>query len=52
MRNSQVFKLMDLIEDMKKVDKLIRMHGEDQNSSIMSSQYESKKSETYESDYQ
>ena len=41
MKNLQVFKLIDLIEEIKKVDAMLILH--DNDSSFMSSQYESKK---------
>ena len=43
MNNSQVFKLIDLIEDIKKVDAMILLHDNIDTSSFVSSQYESKK---------
>ena len=42
MKNLQVFKLIDLIEEIKKVDAMLVLHN-DNDSSFMSSQYESKK---------
>lgn len=43
MKDSQVFKLIDLIEDIKKVDAMILLHDNTGDSSFMSTQYESKK---------
>jgi len=43
MKNFQVFKLIDLIEEIKKVDAMILLHGGLDSTSFMSSQYESKK---------
>jgi len=43
MKNLQVFKLIDLIEEIKKVDAMILLHGDSDDSLLMSSQYEAKK---------
>ena len=43
MKNLQVFKLIDLIEEIKKVDTMLLLHDNLDSSSFMSEQYESKK---------
>lgn len=43
MKNLQVFKLIDLIEEIKKVDAMLLLHDNLDSSSFMSEQYESKK---------
>jgi hypothetical protein len=43
MSSNKIFKLVDLIEDIKKVDEMIDLHQNDKDSSIMLSQYHAKK---------
>ena len=43
MKKVEVYKLMDLIEDIKKLDELISIHRELDASDFMISQYEAKK---------
>ncbi|MEO6721907.1 MAG: hypothetical protein ABIN67_16180 [Ferruginibacter sp.] len=43
MSNSKIFKLIDLIEDVKKVDKMIALHQKAENSNFMLTQYQAKK---------
>ena len=42
MKKAEVYKLMDLIEDIKKLDELISLHSAD-TSAFMADQYEAKK---------
>jgi hypothetical protein len=42
MKNAALYKLMDLIEDVKKLDQLISLHREHDPSDFMISQYEAK----------
>jgi hypothetical protein len=43
MKKVEIYKLMDLIEDVKKLDELISLHYQLGNSDFMISQYEAKK---------
>ncbi len=43
MTDSKIFKLIDLIEDIKKVDEMINMHKKDVDVDFMLSQYQAKK---------
>ncbi|MEO6228564.1 MAG: hypothetical protein ABJB11_17425 [Ferruginibacter sp.] len=43
MTNNKIFKLVDLIEDIKKVDEMIVLHQKDLEFNIMLSQYQAKK---------
>lgn len=43
MKKAEIYKLMDLIEDIKKLDELILMHRRQDDSDFMLSQYEAKK---------
>jgi|ERR1700761_8058783 hypothetical protein len=43
MKKAEIYKLMDLIEDVKQLDKLISIHLDTDNSDLMVSQYEAKK---------
>jgi hypothetical protein len=43
MKKAEVYKLMDLIEDIKKLDELISLHRQLDTSDFMISQYEAKK---------
>ena len=43
MKKVEIYKLMDLIEDIKKLDELISLHRELGTSDFMISQYEAKK---------
>ena len=43
MKKTEIYKLMDLIEDVKELDKLISIHLDIDNSDLMISQYEAKK---------
>jgi hypothetical protein len=43
MKKAEIYKLMDLIEDVKELDKLISIHLDIDNSDLMISQYEAKK---------
>lgn len=43
MKGGQLYRLMDLIEDIRKVDALILMHKDTAENSLMSDQYEAKK---------
>jgi hypothetical protein len=44
MNSSKLYRLIDLIEEIKKIDEIILMHKNQGNDDFMSSQYESKKS--------
>lgn len=44
MNKSKLLRLIDLIEEIKKIDGMILMHNIHENDDFMSSQYESKKS--------
>ncbi|BAU52911.1 hypothetical protein [Mucilaginibacter gotjawali] len=43
MKKAEIYKLMDLIEDVKKLDELISLHRQADTSDFMISQYEAKK---------
>lgn len=43
MSNSKIFKLIDPIEDVKKVDEMIALHQKDEHSDFMLTQYQAKK---------
>src|SRR5580658_876416 len=43
MKKAEIYKLMDLIEDVKKLDELISLHRGVDSSDFMISQYEAKK---------
>lgn len=43
MKNAQIFKLVDLIEDVKKIESIIQLHAEGSDSTLMKGQYEAKK---------
>jgi hypothetical protein len=43
MKKAEIYKLMDLIEDVKKLDELISLHRQADSSDFMISQYEAKK---------
>jgi hypothetical protein len=43
MKKAEIYKLMDLIEDVKELDKLISLRLDVDNSDLMVSQYEAKK---------
>jgi hypothetical protein len=43
MKKGEIYKLMDLIEDIKKLDELISLHRQLDTSDFMISQYEAKK---------
>ena len=43
MKKAEIYKLMDLIEDIKKLDELISLHRQLDTSDFMISQYEEKK---------
>ena len=43
MKKAEIYKLMDLIEDIKKLDELILLHQQLDTSDFMISQYEEKK---------
>jgi hypothetical protein len=43
MKKVEIYKLMDLIEDIKKLDELISLHQQLDTSEFMINQYESKK---------
>lgn len=43
MKKGEIYKLMDLIEDIKKLDELISLHRQVDASDFMISQYEDKK---------
>jgi hypothetical protein len=43
MKDSKIFKLVDLIGDIKKVDEMINLHKQDGDADFMLSQYEAKK---------
>lgn len=43
MANSKIYKLIDLIEDVKKVEEMISLHQKDADSDVMLSQYQAKK---------
>jgi hypothetical protein len=45
MKKAEIYKLMDLIEDVKKLDGLILLHRQTGNSDFMVDQYEAKKTE-------
>lgn len=42
MKKAEIYKLMDLIEDVKKLDELISLHRKSDPSGFMISQYEAK----------
>ncbi len=43
MKKAEIYKLMDLIEDIKKLDELISLHRQTSVSTFMIEQYEAKK---------
>jgi len=43
MKDKQLFKLMDLIEEIKKIDAMIKLHSSFDDSDFMSSQYQARK---------
>ena len=43
MTQNKLYKLMDLVEDIKKLDGIIQIHSQDKDDNIMLSQYEAKK---------
>ncbi|HEY8928116.1 MAG TPA: hypothetical protein VIM55_02935 [Mucilaginibacter sp.] len=43
MKKTEIYKLMDLIEDVKKLDELISVHRQSDSSPFMINQYEAKK---------
>lgn len=43
MKNAQIFKLVDLIEEVKKIESIIQLHTQSGDSALMKGQYESKK---------
>ncbi|MDB5090216.1 MAG: hypothetical protein JWR09_4210 [Mucilaginibacter sp.] len=45
MKKTEIYKLMDLIEDIKKLDQLISVHRQAGSSSFMTDQYEAKKTQ-------
>jgi hypothetical protein len=45
MKKAEIYKLMDLIEDVKKLDELIAIHRQAGSSDFMISQYEVKKTQ-------
>ncbi len=44
MKNSSLYKIKDLVDEMKKLDSLIDLHRKIDDDEFMSSQYETKKS--------
>jgi hypothetical protein len=45
MKKTEIYKLMDLIEDIKKLDQLISVHRQTGSSAFMIDQYEAKKTQ-------
>ena len=43
MKQSQFYKLLDIVEDVKKVDAMIKLHKERDESSLMRDQYQARK---------
>ena len=43
MTENKIFQLIDLVEDIKKVDAMIALHEQDESSTSMLSQYQAKK---------
>lgn len=43
MTDNQIYKLMDLVEDIKNLDNIIQIHNQNSNDSLMLSQYQAKK---------
>lgn len=43
MTPNKLYKLLDIVEDIKKLDRMIMIHGQNEDDTIMSSQYEAKK---------